>query len=65
MAVSLQIGYVVIIVAVLAALITGKREPIFWALLFFIGATAIAYAGIFTAKKVTKAQLGEIKPPKE
>lgn len=57
--------YAVIIVSLAAALITGKREPIFWGVLFFVGMTAIGYAGIFTAKKATKSgAMGELKPPK-
>jgi|GEM_PF-3860695 len=64
MAAPIQIGYAVIIVATLSALITGRREPIFWGLLFFIAATVIAYAGIFTSKKVVKSIIGEVKPPK-
>lgn len=64
MGAPIQIGYAVIIVATLSALITGRREPIFWALLFFIAVIVIAYAGIFTSKKVTKSIVGEVKPPK-
>ncbi len=52
-----QVGFFVIIVSTTAALITGKPDPVLWGLLFFIGVTTLAYAGLGTSKKVIKRRM--------
>jgi hypothetical protein len=54
---SLTLGFVVIIVAVLAALITGRPEPVLWGLLFFLGAVTISFVLIKQSKKIVGRKL--------
>jgi energy-converting hydrogenase Eha subunit E len=52
MGATLQIGFVIIIVATLAALITGKSEPILWALILFLSMVTVSYVLIGLSKKL-------------
>jgi hypothetical protein len=57
MGATLQIGFVIIIVATLAALITGKSEPILWALILFLSMVTVSYVLIGLSKKLVKRKL--------
>jgi hypothetical protein len=57
MGATLQIGFFVIIVSTVAALITGKPDPVLWGLMFFIGLTALSYALLTSSKRVIKRRI--------